>query len=151
MKKQVYILSGITILLLLLWIPVSLNKFINFESFRHDIYRQQFSPSLANGIIYCLPFIEIITVVLIVIPKYRLWGFISSTFLMSVFTIYIAAALLKAWDKLPCGCGLIISQLNWHEHFWFNLTFLILSVMAWYLQSLIKPRVPLNQKSSTYN
>jgi len=148
MKKKSYILTGITILLLLLWIPVSLNKAIDFESFRQDIYKQPFSPYIATGIIYSLPIAEIATAVLLVIPKYRLWGFIASTLLMSIFTLYIATALLQVWDKLPCGCGLIIAQFNWIQHLWFNLSFLVLSCIAWYLQAMenkIKtPLKPLN-------
>lgn len=137
MKKQLYILQGITILLLLLWIPTSLNKLINFEAFKQDIYKQPFNFILAKVIIYSIPFLEILTVILIVIPQYRRWGFILSTYLMSIFTLYIASALLNMWDKLPCGCGLILSQLNWQEHFWFNLTFLLLSIAAWYLETVL--------------
>jgi len=134
MKKQTYILVAITILLLTLWVPTSLNKILDFESFKHNIYNQPFNKNIANVIIYSIPLLEITAVVFIVIPKYRLWGFILSTFLMSIFTIYIAAALLNVWDKLPCGCGLIISVMDWHEHLLFNSIFLILSVTAWYIQ-----------------
>jgi len=152
MKTQNYILQGITILLLLLWIPVSLNKFIDFESFRLNMNRQPFSSSIANIIIYSLPFLEIATAILLVLPKYRLWGFIASTILMSIFTIYITSALLNIWDKIPCGCGLIISKLSWLEHIWFNLIFLALSIIAWYLQvKLNKKKVLLTASSSIYN
>ncbi|MCI0922407.1 MauE/DoxX family redox-associated membrane protein [Sphingobacterium rhinopitheci] len=137
MKKPLYILQGITILLLILWIPTSLNKLLDFESFKQDINKQPFNIILAKVIIYSIPLLEILTVILIVIPKYRRLGFISSTFLMSIFTLYIASALLYVWDKLPCGCGLILSQLNWQEHLWFNLTFLLLSIAAWYLETVV--------------
>jgi putative oxidoreductase len=134
MKKQTYILVAITILLLTLWAPTSLNKILDFESFKQNIYNQPFNINITQVIIYSIPLLEITTVLLIVIPKYRLWGFILSTILMSIFTIYIAAALLKVWDKIPCGCGLIISGMKWHEHLWFNSIFLILSATAWYIQ-----------------
>ena len=137
MKKQLYILRGITILLLLLWIPTSLNKLIDFESFKQDIYKQPFNSTLAKVIIYSIPFLEILAVILILVPQYQRWGFILSTYLMSIFTLYIASALLNVWDKLPCGCGLILSQLNWQEHLWFNLTFLLLSIAAWYLETIL--------------
>lgn len=104
-KKHPYLIFGITILLLLLWVPTSIHKLIDFESFKNDIYRQPISLSLSNLIIYSLPIIELLTAFLIVTPKYRLFGFIASTFLMTVFTLYIASALLNVWDRLPCGCG----------------------------------------------
>lgn len=136
-KKQPYLIFGLTILLLLLWVPTSIHKLIDFESFKNDIYRQPISLSLSNLIIYSLPIIELLTAFLIVTPKYRLFGFIASTFLMTVFTLYIASALLNVWDRLPCGCGLIIAHLNWQEHLWFNIVFLILSITAWYLQIIL--------------
>lgn len=134
MKKQTYILVAITVILLTLWVPTSLNKILDFESFKHNVYNQPFNKNIVKVIIYSIPLLEIITAVFIVIPKYRLRGFILSTILMCIFTIYIAAALLNVWDKFPCGCGLIITGMTWHEHLWFNLFFLILSVTAWYIQ-----------------
>lgn len=133
MKKQTYILIAITVILLTLWVPTSLNKILYFESFKHNVHNQPFNKNIAKVIVYSIPLLEIITAVFIVIPKYRLRGFILSTILMSIFTIYIAAALLNVWDKLPCGCGLIITGMTWQEHLWFNLIFLILSVTAWYI------------------
>lgn len=133
MKKQTYILIAITVILLTLWVPTSLNKILNFESFKHNVYNQPFNKNIAKVIVYSIPLLEILTAVFIVIPKYRPRGFILSTILMSIFTIYIAAALLNVWDKLPCGCGLIITGMTWQEHLWFNLIFLILSVTAWYI------------------
>jgi len=142
MKIQTYILVAITILLLTLWVPASLNKITDFESYKHNIYNQPFNTYIAKVIIYSIPLLEITTVVFIVVPKYRLWGFILSTLLMSVFTLYIAAALLNVLDKIPCGCGLIISSMNWHEHLWFNSIFLILSATAWSIQFSLQ-KIPL--------
>lgn len=152
MKTPNYILPGITILLLILWIPVSIHKILEFESFSLNISRQPINPSINKIIIYTIPILEILTSLLLLSSKYRLWGFILSTLLMGLFTGYIALALMDTWKNLPCSCGLIISNLGWAEHLWFNILFLIISLTGWILQSKhlknIKDNSPID---TTYN
>lgn len=138
MKKQTYI-QIIAVILLLLWIPVSLDKMVNFETFKAGILRQPFSDQLGYILIYTLPFLEVLIVVLIVFHK-RV-GFGLSSLLMAAFTSYIGLALLGTWDKLPCGCGSVISGMTWQQHFWFNLFFLIISVIGLILEKQNIPRL----------
>ncbi|ADQ17084.1 hypothetical protein Lbys_1365 [Leadbetterella byssophila DSM 17132] len=120
-------LKLITLALLTLWIPVSIDKWINFEIFQNGLIRQPFSDQLGQVLSYLLPVVETATIILLVVEKWRKAGLLLSTALMAVFTSYIGLALLGAWDKLPCGCGSVISQLTWKQHFFFNLAFLLLS------------------------
>ncbi|MFS0491879.1 MauE/DoxX family redox-associated membrane protein [Leadbetterella byssophila] len=120
-------LKLITLALLTLWIPVSIDKWINFEIFQNGLIRQPFSDQLGQVLSYLLPVVETATIILLVVEKWRKAGMLLSTALMAVFTCYIGLALLGAWDKLPCGCGSVISQLTWKQHFFFNLAFLLLS------------------------
>jgi putative oxidoreductase len=120
-------LKLITLALLTLWIPVSIDKWINFEIFQNGLIRQPFSDQLGQVLSYFLPVVETATIILLVVEKWRKAGLLLSTALMAVFTSYIGLALLGAWDKLPCGCGSVISQLTWKQHFFFNLAFLLLS------------------------
>ncbi len=120
-------LKFITLALLCLWIPVSIDKWINFEIFQNGLIRQPFSDQLGQVLSYLLPVVETATIILLVVEKWRKAGMLLSTALMTVFTCYIGLALLGAWDKLPCGCGSVISQLTWKQHFFFNLAFLLLS------------------------
>lgn len=48
---------------------------------------------------------------------------------MGIFTIYIFGMWLWA-NKLPCLCNLIVKNLSWGQHIWFNLVFLGLAVIA---------------------
>lgn len=59
---------------------------------------------------------------------------------MLIFTGYIAVALLGAWEKLPCGCGSVISGMNWEQHFLFNLFFLMLSTLGFYVWYTLRGR-----------
>lgn len=126
----------LTVLLLCLWIPVSIDKLLNFELFRNGILRQPFSDTLAYVVVYSLPVLEVLTVVLLLLPKLRLYGFLLSTVLMTAFTVYIGIALAGAWEKLPCGCGSVISGLSWKQHLIFNVFFLLISGYGLYIKNI---------------
>lgn len=134
MKTKRYIVALISIALLLLWIPASLDKLLHFQAFKTGILRQPFSDALGQILIYTLPLLEITAAICIVSGRFRLVGFGLSSLLMAAFTGYISIALLGTWEKLPCGCGSVISGMNWTQHFWFNLFFLASSIWGYYLQ-----------------
>jgi len=154
MKRNTQILQAITIVLLVMWIPASIDKFINFNTFQQNMHRQPFSSSITitTLIIYSLPILELLTILLLLFSKSRIWGFVLSSLLMSIFTIYIALALLKVWDRIPCACGLIISQMGWVEHFWFNLFFMTVSIIGWNREITLLSKQSLDlRKNSRYN
>ncbi len=128
--------TTLLLLLLCLWIPVSIDKLVNFEAFRNGMLRQPFSGTLARSLVYALPVSEVFTVVLLLLPKLRFYGFLLSTLLMTAFTAYIGTALAGAWEKLPCGCGSVISGLSWKQHFIFNLFFLLISGYGLYITNI---------------
>lgn len=125
----------LTLLLLALWIPVSIDKFINFEVFRNGLVRQPFSDTFAHLLAYLLPFSEVLIVALLLFDPLRKYGMMLSLGLMMIFTAYIGIALAGAWEQLPCGCGSVISGLNWKQHFFFNLFFLLVSGYGLYLMN----------------
>jgi putative oxidoreductase len=117
----------ITLLLLCLWIPVSIDKFLAFKVFQQSLVRQPFDDNVAHLLAYVLPALEALTVLLLLIESLRRMGMLLSLALMSAFTLYIGAALAGAWEKLPCGCGSVISSLTWKQHLFFNIFFLLVS------------------------
>ncbi len=123
----------VVILLLALWVPVSMDKLMDFTLFKIGILSQPFSNNLGLILIYTLPALEFLTVFGLIFAKFRKVGLMLSIALMAAFTGYIAVALLGAWEQLPCGCGSVISGMTWTQHFFFNLFFLILSVLGLYL------------------
>lgn len=131
MKTKQYISTTITILLLLLWIPVALDKLFDFASFRAGIMRQPLADGSGQILVYLLPVLEVAVVVLLLFTRSRRMGFGLSSLLMAAFTGYIGIALLGAWEKLPCGCGSVIGGLTWTQHFWFNVFFLGISLAGW--------------------
>lgn len=119
--------------LLALWIPVTIDKLTDFTAFKTGILNQPFSDDLGYVLIITLPVLECITVICLISEKLRGIGLALSTLLMVAFTGYVGIALLGAWEKLPCGCGSIISGMTWLQHFFFNLLFLLISGTGLYL------------------
>ena len=132
-KKRIFItLNVVLFLLLALWIPVVIDKILHFSSFKYGILNQPFSDRLGYFLIYSLPVLELVVVFALVFESFRKAGLILSVTLLSAFTGYIGIALLGAWEKLPCGCGSVISGMSWTQHFFFNLFFLALSILGLY-------------------
>ena len=82
---------------------------------------------------YTLPPVEIILALFLLIPffaerpRMRKWGLLGSAILMTIFALYVGYMLEFRTDR-PCTCGGIISQMNWHQHLYFNSVF---SLLAW--------------------
>ncbi|MCA5004059.1 MauE/DoxX family redox-associated membrane protein [Sphingobacterium bovistauri] len=136
MKKNIY--HTTIVLLLLLWIPVTLDKIINFNNFQSGILRQPLPRYLTFFVISFLPIIETVTITLLLIDRLRLLGLFLSSILMAIFTSYVALAVIGTWEKLPCGCGSVISGLNWTEHLMFNIAYLVISLVGLTLGIKIK-------------
>ncbi|TWI20350.1 MauE/DoxX family redox-associated membrane protein [Sphingobacterium siyangense] len=126
-------LDVMVLVLMFLWIPVSIDKLIDFSAFKSGILNQPFSNTIGNILIYTLPTLECTLVISLLFKKSRGFGLLLSTALMLAFTGYIGTALLGAWEKLPCGCGSVISGMSWLQHFFFNLFFLGSSGWGLYL------------------
>lgn len=169
LKTRKYLLTLITFTLILLWLPVSLDKLWNFQQFQLGILRQPLPRTLAWTLVYTLPLIEVGIVLLLVLYSYRsssksltnndwIWNrwflnpFVLSSLLLTAFSGYIMIALIGAFDKIPCGCGSVITGMSWGEHLGFNLLFLGISILGLRLYSSIRryPHTkPLNQHRHT--
>lgn len=128
----------VTVLLLALWIPVGIDKATNFRQFRDVIQNQPFSGNLKHILVYILPMLELTTTVCLVFEKWQKAGLVLSTALMTAFTGYVGLVLLGAWKESPCGCGSVISGMSWKQHFFFNLFFLLLSILGFYLWNKLR-------------
>lgn len=136
-RNRMIIYYLILIALLALWIPVSIDKIMDFAVFKASMLRQPFADSLGNFVAFALPPLEAATVLMLLFERSRKYGFLLSSGLLLVFSGYISVALMGAWEKLPCGCGSVISGLGWGEHLAFNVFFLAVSVIGYYLDRTI--------------
>ena len=137
-KRSKVIILTLTIVLLSLWLPVVIDKISGFRVYSAGILAQPFPRWFSRPLVYLLPVLELLTAVMLLFECSRFTGFILSFILMLLFTGYIGIALLGTWEQLPCGCGSVISRMGWTTHFWFNLSFLILSAYGVYLLKKIR-------------
>jgi putative oxidoreductase len=123
MKKAILIYILAT-LLLMLFLYTGFSKLLDFDAFHRAMLKQPFPHWLAWVLAWLLPCIELIISVCLYFEKTRRKGFYASAFLMTAFTLYIAAVLLHFFRWVPCTCGGVIKYLSWTRHLYFNLFFL---------------------------
>jgi hypothetical protein len=124
---------------ILLFLYTGLSKLKEQEEFQIVLSK---SPLLAKS--------EIVTSVLLFLPRTRRYGLAASMLLMALFTLYISYMLLFT-PSLPCSCGGVLKQMNWAQHLVFNTFFLLLSILALWLSNSNKNKffIAINRNSRT--
>lgn len=133
MKRQTSI-EIICCLLIFLFIYAALSKGIHHRQFTTQLLTHPYLKSMARLLAWTVPGAELVTAVLLVLPRYRIAGLILSASMLAAFTAYLGFMLLSG-DVLPCSCGGIIARLSWRQHLIFNLVFLFLSLAGIYVAS----------------
>jgi putative oxidoreductase len=112
---------------------VAFSKWLDMHAFKNAMHNQVFPDWFATVLVWTLPPMEVITVVLLAMKKTRATGFIFSLTQMILFTTYIIAILLHVFPRVPCGCGGVIQKFTWGQHLIFNLFFITISALGYYL------------------
>lgn len=145
MKKETAteILSS---LLILLFTYAALSKLINHEIFQVQLREFPVLNIFPTVFSWLIPISEIFAILLLFIPKLRLYGLYAALLLLTGFTIFLI--LMTGFDKnLPCSCGGVISTLSWKQHILFNLFFIVLSVIGIKLQREMNQQQTMHSKS----
>ena len=124
-----WIFLGICLICMFLFLFSAYEKIIGYEQFLNGLKKVSFVSQFAKVIAWAVPLIEILTSILLIIPKTQKWGLYGFAGTMAVFSFYILSMLLLK-DTLPCHCNLIIDKLTWSQHLWFNLAFIGLALSA---------------------
>jgi len=128
-KTKEFFFLLINIILASLFAYTAYGKIMDHERFMNGIAKVELIGKFAFFISWAVPIVELLIAVLILIPqtaKIGLWSFLG---MMIIFIMYILIALIWA-SKLPCHCGGVIETLTWTEHLWFNIGFILLSIIA---------------------
>ena len=134
MKKKGFI-NVVSCLCALLFLYTGMNKLLDIHHFRWALSKAPLIGDYYAIIGYTIPPLEVLIALALLIaifrnlPRLQKWGLYASAALMSVFTIYITYMVELRTDR-PCTCGGIISQMNWHQHMYFNTLFTILVFSA---------------------
>jgi len=117
-------------LLILLFAYAAVSKLADFNMFRHEMHNQNFSPEVAEALLYLVPAAEVMAIILFLTEKGQRAGLMLSAILMALFTGYIGLVLAGYWQRVPCSCGGVLKNMSWRVHFAFNLFFLTIAVAA---------------------
>lgn len=129
MKKR-NIVGAIIGLLVLLFVYTAFSKLLDLETFQGNMYNQRLPRWMAMLLIWGLPPAEIAVAGFLLFPRTQRMGLYLSLTLLSLYTVYIAAILLHFFPRIPCSCGGILRHMTWQQHFWFNLAFIFLTILA---------------------
>lgn len=117
-------------LLIGLFVYAAASKLADMDTFRGQLLNQPFPHGLAGILVYALPAAELLTAGLLLAPRTSRYGLRLSLGLLLAFTGYIALVKLHYWSRVPCSCGGILSHMSWTTHLFFNLFFILLTVLA---------------------
>jgi hypothetical protein len=133
MKRKI-IIEIISSLLILLFLYASVSKWLAFKVFIGEMNNQPFPNWMTPYLVWTIPSLEVLIAVGLIFEKTRVPAFYASMVLMTAFTVYTAAILLHAFKYVPCSCGGVIRKLTWHQHLFFNLFFVIISLLGIWLK-----------------
>ena len=128
MKREV-VLEIICCLFVLLFLYTGIMKVLEHDVFFNALLKSPLLKPFAFILAILIPLAELVIAISILIPKTRRAGLYGFLLMMSIFTVYIGFMLYFRSDR-PCTCGGIIKYMNWHQHFYFNSGFTLLTVLA---------------------
>ncbi|AYN03594.1 MauE/DoxX family redox-associated membrane protein [Flavobacterium sp. 140616W15] len=123
------IIEIICLLYVLLFVYAAVSKLLDFENFQVQLGQSPLLSSYAVWVSYLVPVIELLIVILLIIPKFRITGLYASLSLMTMFSVYIII-ILNFSSFVPCSCGGILEKMTWKIHLVFNLFFVVLAFLA---------------------
>jgi putative oxidoreductase len=78
---------------------------------------------------WVIPLLQLTVVGLLLFPKFRYWGFLSTVFLMTALGIY-TTYMAKSFSRLPCPCGSLLSSIGWLSHLVLNIVLLLTALLG---------------------
>lgn len=123
------VINSIRFLFIILFVYAATSKLLILEQFKIQLQKSPFISSYADLLTWGIPLLEYIIVGLFLISRFIHFAFYISLGLMTVFTIYIFLV-LNISESIPCSCGGVISNLDWKEHFVFNILFMFLALLG---------------------
>lgn len=131
------VIDVICYLFTMLFVYAAVSKLLDFENFQVQLGQSPLLSAFARWVSWLVPIAELVTVVLIMVPKFRSAGLIAALSLMTMFTAYIFI-ILNYSSFVPCSCGGILEKMSWKTHLIFNLVFVIFALLAIIYQSQLQ-------------
>ncbi|PWK77049.1 methylamine utilization protein MauE [Mucilaginibacter oryzae] len=122
MKKEIFY-ELITGILVLLFLYTGLSKLLDFGNFSIAMRFQHLPDWMTTPLTYFLPISETVVAGLLIPDRSRLAGLYAFLVMMTCFTLYVGAAWLHLFSRVPCACGGVFKSLGWGAHFFLNFLF----------------------------
>ena len=147
--KRATIVEIIALLFVILFLYTGIAKLMDYDVAKEQIGLTPLLAPVAKAIVIVLPIAEIITAVLLFIPRTRKIGLYASVGLMLLFTTYIAY-ILNYNKHLPCTCGGVLQRMSWPQHLVFNVIFVLLAGLGIILSRKGKQKRTLKGTKAAY-
>jgi uncharacterized membrane protein YphA (DoxX/SURF4 family) len=122
LKTRRLVIEIISALLLLLFSYTGIMKIIDHDNFQGVLSQSALIGIWSQELAWLVPIIELVTALLLFIPRTRIKGLTLSLVLMCMFTVYIFY-MITFMSHLPCNCGGVIKKMSWEQHLIFNIFF----------------------------
>ncbi|MBW4361046.1 DoxX family protein [Flavobacterium taihuense] len=123
------IAAFICYLYILLFTYAAVSKLLDFENFQVQLGQSPLLSAFAGFLSRFVPILELLIVVMLLFPRFRLTALFASFNLMLMFTSYIYI-ILHFSSFIPCSCGGILEKMGWNEHLIFNIIFILLAIVG---------------------
>ncbi|PRZ22846.1 MauE/DoxX family redox-associated membrane protein [Flavobacterium granuli] len=107
----------------------AISKILDYHDFSIKLGQSPLLSAFAGYVATGVPVLELIIVLMLIFPRWRITGLYAAFCLMIAFTVYIFI-ILNYSSYVPCSCGGILQDLGWTEHLVFNLVFIFLALIA---------------------
>lgn len=128
-KAKETIVDCICYAFIILFIYTATSKLQTYQSFEGGLHNSVLLKPYSATLAWLIPAGEIAISILLIIPKIRWYGLVSSLLLMIAFTSYLIYMVSYGGPK-SCGCGGVIQSLSWNQHIAFNIAFIFLAVLG---------------------
>lgn len=129
MKWKRFFVQLVCWLFILLFLYAAASKLMEFGKFNLQLAQSPLLTDYAGVLAWLVPGVEIIIAGLLAFDRTKRVGLYAGGGLMVLFTVYIYLIMNFA-DHVPCSCGGILEKMTWEQHFWFNVGFVVLGLIA---------------------
>lgn len=129
MRTRQIMVEVICCLLIMLFVYAAASKLMDYKKFEVQLSQSPMLTIFGGSISWVIPILEILIACSFVNLKFRLIGLYFSFSLLIAFSTYIFI-ILRYSSFIPCSCGGILEHFSWEFHLYFNLGFVLLSVLG---------------------
>lgn len=120
-----------------LFVYAGVSKLLDFENFQVQLGQSPLLSTFASPVSFGVISIELVLAFLLLFASYRTVALYGSFLLMVMFTTYIII-IINFSSFVPCSCGGILEKMSWTDHLIFNIAFVVLALLALFLESKSK-------------